>query len=217
MEKNKLIYEVKEAVRALSNDAKVTNALILHHIDVLRAKYIRQHQKRNPGEDKVSYTQTLFFDTELVDRSYLPATVSLSMNILRISSALPRIIGRGIFKNIEIRPIDRIHQEIEFMPKDRAMFISGANDGFIYSFLDDDLRLYFIGKDKIHQYLKRVAVTVILEVPTEIETINSLSTELTDYPLSESMWALMRDEVIQSVLQASKIPVDVVDDNQAET
>lgn len=215
MEKNKLVYEVREVIKAYSNDAKTTNEYILHVIDVTRAKYIRQHQKRNLGEDKVGFTQTLFLDLERVDKSYTPITPYLiEENILRTVKILPRIIGKSILKNIEIRPINRISTEIEFMDKARAMFITGAEAGFIYSFLDDDMHLYFIGKDNMHEFLKRVAVTAILEVPTDIVATNELTTELEDYPLPEHMWSLMKPEILEIMSKRLQIPVDVVDDNQ---
>jgi len=215
MNKSKLIYEVREAIRAYSNDAKTTNEYILHVIDVTRAKYIRQHQTRNIGEDKVGFTQTLFLDLERVDKSYTPiAPYLINENILRTVKALPRIIGKSILKNIEVRPIDRISTEIEFMDKARAMFISGAEPGFIYSFLDDDMHLYFVGKDNLHEFLQRAAVTAILEVPTDIVATNELTEELEDYPLPEHLWSLMKPEVLEAMGRTLQIPIDDKDDNQ---
>jgi len=213
---DKLIYDVKERLRAQSADAVIVNARILHLIDVLRAKYIRQHQQRNPGETKVEYTQTMFFDLERVDRSYLPATVKIEKEVLRTVKALPRLVGRHFYKNIEIRPVDRISQEIEEVDKTRAIYApSVAPPNFIFAFRDDDQYLYFIGDDTIHLTLKRVAVTAILEVPTEIVAINNLTVELSDYPLPEHMWSIMLPELMEGLYKELNITQDVVDDNKS--
>ena len=212
MRKDKILYDIREAVRAYSKDAKLTNAYILHLVNTARAKYIRQNQRRNPGEDKVDYTQTMLLDLELVDRGYLPS-VATDVTILRTKKVLPQMVGKNILKNVEVRPVDRIIQEIEYMDKSRAIY--GGSEQFVFSFLDDDNRIYLVNKaDNIYKTLTRVAVTAILFEPDAITDINGLTEELEEYPMPAHLWAQIKPEILQLVGATIQLPVDEVIDNQ---
>jgi len=214
MKKDRLIYDVREAVRAYSNDAKLTNAYVLHKIDVVRAKYIRQHQRKNPGESKLGFTQTLLMATELVDSSYL-STVTVGTTLLRTVKALPTIIGKTFLKDVVVRPVDRIVEEIEYMDKVRA--IVATIPKLIFAYLDDDMHMYFVQRqDSIYKFLQNVAISVILETPEDIVSINELDTDLVEYPITEAMWALMKPEVLEYMYKIMQIPVDQLDDNQTQ-
>jgi hypothetical protein len=211
---DKIIYDLKESLRAHSNDTTLTNSRLLHLVDTTRAKYIRQHQVKNLGESKLDYIQTLFLETERVDRSYLPS-VPIGKQILRTVKEVPRFIGRNIFKNVEIRPIDRIHSEIEYMDKQRAVY-AGAyfNDDTIVAFIDSDRRMYFITKDTVVLHLKRVAVDLILEVPDDITEINELTEALEDYPIAEHLWNILKPEIVEMLYKELGVRIDTVDDNK---
>lgn len=214
MDKNRLIYDIREAVRAYSNDAKIASPYILHLIDTVRAKYIRQHQRKNPGESKLGFTQTLLMATELVDRSYIPS-IPVDVTVLRTVKALPPIIGKTFLKDVVVRSVDKVSYEIEYMDKVRAV-VAGIK-GFIFAYLDDDLHMYFVQKhDSLHKYLQNVAISVILETPEDIVSINELEEDLVEYPLTEAMWTLMKPEVLEYVYKTIQIPIDQVDDNQTQ-
>lgn len=213
MRKDKIIYDIVEAVRAYNKDAKLSNAYILHLVNTTRAKYIRQLQRKNPGEDTVNYTQTMFLKTEIVDRSYLPASAPVDLSIIRTVKVLPNMVGKEILKNIEIRPIDRIGQEIEYMDKTRAIY--GNSQQFIFAFLDDDHHMYLVNRNNnLHKLIENMGVTAILEEPDAITDINENEDHLTEYPMPASTWALLKPEVLELVLNTMQIKVDTVSDNQ---
>lgn len=210
----KIIYDIKESVRAYSNDAVITNARILHLVDVMRAKYIRQHQQRNLGESTFEYTQTLNVQMGRVDRSYLPATMPVDKEILKSVKQLPRLINRYYFRNVEVRPLDRISMEIEYMAKQRAIYASTMADNYSCAFIDDDGYLYITGSDTIHLFLKYVAVTCMLEVPIDIIAFNDMTSEITEYPLSEHLWSLMKMEILELLFKELSIPIDTISENK---
>lgn len=212
MRKDKLIYDIKEAIRAYNKDAKITESYIVQLINTTRAEYIRQDQRRNPGEDKVNYTQTMLLDLELVDQSYI-STLPVGTEILRTVKVLPQLVGKEVLKNVEVRPIDRITQEIEYMDKTRAIY--GSVHGFIFAFLDDDHRIYFVNSySNVHKLMSKVAVTAILHEPDRITDINDETETLTEYPITSSLWAKVKMKVLEDVLNTMNIAVDTVDDNQ---
>jgi len=212
---SKLIYDVKEFVRAINEDANLTDALVLHHIDVLRAKYIRQHQRRNVGEDKVGLTQTLIVSLETVDSSYVPVEVSTGINILRSVKPLPRFIGRQLLKNIEVRPVQRTSFTIDFMDKARAIYATPGASAPMVSFIDDDMHLYVLAIETTSLFIERLAVTAILEVPKEVEEFTDFVVELIDYPLPEHLWAQLKPELLELLTNSMQIPEDTVDDNKS--
>jgi len=212
MRKDKILYDIKEAIRAYNKDAKITNAYILHLVNTIRAKYIRQNQRRNPGEDKVNHTQTLLLDLELVDNSYLPAFPT-DVTILRTVKVLPQLVGKDVLKNVEVRSINRIAQEIEYMDKVRAIY--AADELFVFAFLDDDHKLYLVNKsDNLHKTITKVAVTAILFEPDAITEINDLTEELEEYPMPAHLWAQIKPEILVLIKDSMQIPIDQVEDNQ---
>ncbi len=213
MDVAKIIYEVKEAVKATNNDANLTDALILHHTDILRAKYIRQHQRRNLGEDKVGFTQTFVTALESVDRAVSPV-LAVGLDVIRTVTKMPRFIGRGILHNIVVRPIDRISYELAFMDKSRAVYASSSNTSSIVVFIDDDNFMYLLTPKGETIFIENIAVTGILEVPKEIERINDYTEKLVDYPITHNIWAQLKPELLQALLQTMNIPEDTIDDNK---
>jgi len=212
---SKLIYDVKEFVKANNKDANLTDALILHHIDVLRAKYIRQQQRRNVGENKTGLTQTLIVELEYVDESYMSLELSIGMNILRSVKVIPRFIGRQLLRNVEVRPIQRTSLPIDFMPKSRAIYATPGATSPMVAFIDDDMHMYIIGVEDSGLLIKNLAVTAILEVPKDIEEFSNFTKELIDYPLPEHIWALMKPELLDLLTKSMQIPEDTIEDNKS--
>jgi hypothetical protein len=99
------------------------------------------------------------------------------------------------------------------MEKERALYAN--NPLFTYAYLEDDHKIYFVNKaNNIHKMIKQVAVSTILFQPDDITDINEYTTELTDYPLTGKVWALMKPEVVSLLVTSMNIPIDTVQDNQ---
>jgi len=211
---DKLIYDVKESVRAYSNDAVITNARILHLTDVLRAKYIRQHQQKNLGENPYDYTQTLNVVLERVDRSAMPDKLLVEKQVLRSVKELPRMLNRNYFKSVEVKPIDRLSMEIDYMSKQRAVYSMDESESYSCAFIDNDQRLYLTGGGTLFLFIKNVTLTCTLEVPIDIIAFNDMTTEITDYPLPEHIWSLMKPELLELLFKELNIPIDTVSDNK---
>jgi len=212
MTNKEVIYDIKESIKAYSSDASTTSEYIMYVVDSTRAKYIRQHQARNPGEPKRAFSQTLYVSLERADRAYVGLNGFSLGSIVRSVKPIPSIVGKTILKPMEVRPMDRISSEIVYMDKVRAIV---ANDPkFIFSFLDDDGHLYFTNKgNNLHLFLEKVAVSTILEHPKDIILFNELEDSTFEYPMTEALWSLMRPEVLQHFQGILNIPADTVTDN----
>lgn len=211
---SKIIYDVKESVRAYSNDAVITNARILHLVDVLRIKYLRQHQQRNLGESTYEYTQTLKVELERVDRSMMPDKFLINKQVLKSIKKIPKLLNRNYFKSLEIKPIDMLSMEIDFMAKQRAVYFIDESESYSCAFLDDNQYLYIIGSGAMFLTLQNVTLTGTLEVPTDIINFNVLIEEMIEYPLPEHIWSMMKLELLELLFKELNIPIDTVSDNK---
>ncbi len=207
------IYDIREAINAYNIDSEVSNRHIYFLMNTFRRQIVRQHVQRNPGEHRDQLTQTLYYALENVDNSRFPENFLTEFTVRRTSANIPNIIGQQIFKEIEVRNLERLEMEIEVIHKSRAAEIAYAPKGFIYAYLDDDRRLYLVSTDSLHIMMEQITVTAILENPSDIEDINNMTTELEDYPLPSQMWARVRELVLQSISQKFAVPLDILNDN----
>ena len=217
MLRSEMINDVREVLRVYSIDSEVSDRHIMYKGRTKRAKYLRQRELRELGEYKDQFQQSLFMDLELVDASRVPAVITLDSTILRTVKAIPNIIGREIFKHMDVRTVDYTGLEIEVLSKTRISNIAYAPPGFIYCYKEDDGRLYFKGTDTVHKNLARVVVQCILENPEDIVDINELTTHLTDYPITGELWEIIHPEISQELLTSLQIPIDVLNNDNDDT
>jgi len=214
MKVSEVVYDIKEAIRSLSSDSTFTDRYILQVVDNFRAKYIRQHQARNPGESKRAYTQTLFVSMEEVDVAYDNFSFNLGNTILKSTKKIPSIIGKTFLKDVTVSPIDRISSEITYMDKSRAIFASKISNEII-SFLDDDSFLFCNSNNNLFKSLKNLAFTAILENPTDIVEFNELSDRDIEYPIPFHLWSLLKPEILEYFTRIMNIPTDIIQDNKS--
>jgi len=193
------IYDIREALHSYNVDSEVSNRHIYFLMVSARRKVIREHINRKPGEWRDQMTQTIVYDLEKVTQSY---TDVLLGEMVRTTNPVPNAIGWDVFKNYEIRPIDRISREIEVIDKTRAVEVGYANKGFIYAFKDDDNYFYFLSKDT-PVLIEKVVITSILEDPKDAEEITG--EEVEDFYLPTNMWAQVKSIVLSQFRQAPNL------------
>jgi len=210
------IYDIRESLNVYNIDSEVSNRHIFFLMNTYRRQIVRQHIQKNPGEYRDQLTQTLYYTLEDVDNSRFPDKLAAGITVRRTSMEIPNIIGQQIFKDIVVRPLERLEQEIEVIHKERAAEISYAPTGFIYAYMDDDRRLYLVSKNSLHKFMSQLTVTAVLENPTDIEAINTLTTELENYPLPANLWASVRALVLENIARKFNITIDTLNDKTDE-
>ena len=212
------IYDIRESLNAYSIDEEISNRHIYYLMNTYRRQVIRQHIKRNPGEFRDQLTQTLYYTIENVNESRFPEFFTTDYIVRRTSKKIPLIVGEQIYKDIVVRPLTRLSQEIEVINKARAHEIQYAPKGFIYAYVDDDRYLYVIGPvDNLSNFLDKITVTAILEDPKDIEDINSLTADLVEYPLTGNLWTQVRALVLQNLAPKLSVSIDTINNNNDDS
>jgi len=210
------IYDIRESLNSYNIDSEMSNRQIFFLMNTYRRQIVRQFIQKHPGEHRDQLTQTLYYALENVDSSRFPDKITTEFNIRRTAKDIPNIIGQQIYKEIEVRPINRLEQEIEVMHKDRMSEVQFAPFGFIYAYIDDDRRLYLFSRESLHKFMGQLTVTAILENPEDIVVINELTTDLEDYPLPAQLWVGVKAFVLQDIGRKFGIVIDTLNDKADE-
>ncbi len=212
MKRSELISDVREILRTHNIDSEIADRHIMFLVRTKRAKYLRQREMREMEEYGDQFKQSVFMSTELVDSSRV-STLLTGGTILRTVNSLPNIVGREILKHMDVRTVDYTGKEIEVLNKERISLVEYAPEGFIYCYKEDDGRIYFKGTDDVHKTLTQVVVQCILEDPEDIVELNGLTSQLENYPITGSVWEIVRPEIIQELLRSMSIPIDTLNND----
>jgi hypothetical protein len=192
MELDKLIYEVKEQVSAISDDRYLDNRLVTFKISAARADLIRKMLARRPGYNTIGMEQEVQLDVQSVSRALIPG-LTLDCKVLRSVEPIPKLIYEGSFTQyIKVRTADVLHNTIEVIDASRANFIT-FEFPVVYAFLDSGYYMYFLEPNN-HQELKYAILTGVFEDPLEVDP------ELTDYPLKLNDWESIKPLIVNSIL-----------------
>lgn len=207
------IYDVREGLKLLNIDTDTTDRHIMFLMNLYRDTVIRQHITNNPGEYRNMLCQVLYMEVELVDDSQFPDRLTFGTTMLCTKKVLPNIVGQQMYKEIEVRTISRLGQEVEITHKERAQQVKYAPEGFIYGYRDIDGKLYFVSKNAVHKNLTQVVVTAILENPESILDVHDDIGELEVYPLTYNLWVTVKNMVLQHISREMSTPIDKIANN----
>lgn len=210
------IYDIREGLKLLSVDSDTTDRQIAFLMRNYRATVIRQFITNNPGEYRDMLTQSLYMETELVDTSRFPLYGTLGYTILATKLALPNIIGQQMYKEIEVRSLDIVGAEIEIIGKIRATEVRYAPSNFVYGYREGDGKLYFVSRNSQHKGITQVVVTAILEDPEDELVIHNSSGDLVEYPITNHLWVIIKDMVIDHIIKGLTVPIDLINNKRDE-
>jgi hypothetical protein len=210
------LYDIRESVKALNIDSDLTDRQIAFLMRIFRSLVIRQFITNNPGENREMLTQTLRMELELVDRSRFPSYITTGTTLLSTKITLPNIVGPMMYKHIDIRPVDIIGTEIEFIHKSRAVDIEFAPVNFIYGFREDDGKIYLVSSNSQYKNLTSVNVTAVFENPEEVHELNGFLTDLDVYPITSNLWVNIKEMILQHIVKEMSIPIDTISNKNDE-
>ena len=211
MKRSELIADVREILREYSIDSEVADRHIMFLTRTKRAKYLRQREVRELGEYRDQFQQRVVMTLELVDST--TGTLPTGYTLLRTVKKLPNIVGREIFKSLDIRTVNIIGQEIEVLNKARFSSVDYTPIGFIYAYKDDDGYIWLKAPNDSYKFLTEIQVTTILEDPEEIVSLMNMTTHLEDYPITGELWETIRPEILNELLRSKQTPIDVLNNN----
>lgn len=222
---NKLVYDVREAIKEYTDDSEVDDRYIIYLYNIKRVKYLRQDLNSYQKTVDNSILQSFCLSLEEVSGNECDIDYDCS-TLLRSTKPVPTPIDLHTKVGItKIKPTKRIALPFSFISKDKVAFIEGATfKDSLYAFLDTDEYIYIVSpNNNSYKLLECITVTGVFEDPLELSNYSSCCgcdsdesscfDEMTsDYPLQPHYIDIIRDEIIQELLQVKQIREDKTND-----
>jgi hypothetical protein len=223
---NELVYDIREAVKAFSDDMELDDRYITYLYNIKRAKYLRQDLNNYQRTVDNSITQTICLGLEEVSLDECGLNYDCG-TLLRSTQAVPTPIELHTKPAItKIKPTNRLAVSFNFITKDKATYIDSAPfANALYAFLDTDGYIYVYSNSDSYKLLDCITVTGIFEDPTELSLYTSccackvtssticFDIDTTDYPLQPHYIDVIREEIIRDILRTYQIPEDKVNNS----
>lgn len=192
MNVDKIVYEVIEAVNAVSDDRHVDKRLVQHKIDSVRADVLRKQLSAKTHYSNQGVTQKVQIDLSSQDRSVLPS-LPLGCKILKSVEPIPKLISENVLGNyFNVTSVDVLRNDIEMIDPERARTIH-FEFPVVYAFLGTDYHVYVIAYNN-EQALRTAVIEGIFESPFEVDPT------LTEYPLKSSDWEAIKPIIVQQII-----------------
>lgn len=205
MHVDKLVYEIREELSAISDDRRIDKRYILHVVDTFRADLLRKLLARKPYYTTIGMEQSVALTVSPVRKSLFPG-VDISCYILRTDDSIPTLIYEGPNSTwFELKTAGIGMNTIETIDKSRVPVLTFEFNS-IYGFLDkgtvtsqdtelnSNMYAYILTRDNFD--LEQVILSGIFESPSEVQP------NLTEYPIKLNDWATIRPGVLDYLRSA---------------
>lgn len=215
--------QLDEALNINNSDSIFATLYYTDLINEQRSLFIRNEYNKKREIDP-NIQQSFCEDLELVDPYNCPCVnIPLGCKILRTKRRIPNTIEFHHSKAItSVGPIVITSKRFSFINYDRVPYIGEGRTTkkTVYSFLYDNY-IYVISKDSFAlALLKKITIRGVFEDPTAVAEFLNCSennicwTPNDPYPLNQWMWAYVKGQVMQQLLQKRQIPQE--DNNNAQ-
>lgn len=208
--------QLDEALNVNNSDSIFSTQYYTDIINEQRALYVRNEYNRTREIDP-NIQQSYCDDLELVDPHNCPCSnIPVGCKILRTKRKVPNTIEFHHSKAItSVGPVIITAKRFNFINYDRVPYIGNGRttQNTVYAFLYDNY-IYVISKNPANLLLKKIAIRGIFEDPTAIAEFiacseNNICWSTEDpYPLNQWMWAYVKQQVMQQLLQKRQLPQD---------
>ena len=225
MKLDKLIFDVREGIKAYSDDDEVSDRYIIYLYNIKRVKYLRQDLNNHQKSIDNSILQTLCLAVEEVSASECNVDYDCK-KILRTTLKVPTPIDLHIKSGItKIKPTNRLAVPFSIISKEKVPMLDGATfKSSLYAFIDTDEYIYIISPDEeSYKLLECVTITGVFEDPLELGNYNDCCNcgtptpcfdELeSEYPLQPHYIDIIRAEIINDLLKVKQIREDKENDS----
>lgn len=226
---NEIIYDVRESLKAFSDDSELDDRYIIYLYNIKRSKYLRQDLNNYQKTTDLSIQQTFCLGLEEVSVAECGVDVNCE-KILRSKQPVPKAIELHSKPAItRIKPTHRLAVPFSFIDRNRAPHLLNAPFGnSIYAFLDSDNYVYVISKSEDHKLIDCITVTGTFENPLELsdykeccncpdEVSKCFDEDETEYPLQPHYIDLIRTEIVNELARKIQLPEDKDNNANDET
>ena len=223
MKLNKIIYDIRTAIRDTVDDSRFSDRYILHLFNLKRSKYLRNDA--NNLQKLIDNSILQKFCIELEEVSINDCNFDYECGtIMRTKKKIPIPLELHLKTAItEVKPSTKITKPFNFLTRERAIWSKHSPFAeSIYSFLDTDNYIYLISQSDTVKLIECITVTGIFEDPLELKNYKNccgckdaevcFDDSKTDYPLQAHHIDAIRFEIIQSLIGTLNIQEDQIND-----
>lgn len=218
-----VIYSIRERLRQTIDDSNIDDREIIFEVNNQRSLFYRnEYNKRNRVIDE-EIKQTLCVDLQeasadecncdsncTVLRSTVPIPTVIELHhknaLLKVSSTL---VGDTPFSLVSYNQFPYVGQS---KYSNKEVFVTQHN-GY----------LYFKSKSKLHRFLDKASVEVILENPLDIKDFldcpssqNCFNEDTFEYPIKAYVFAYISERVVNVFINKLNIPEDKLNDAESQ-
>ena len=222
---NELLYDIREAIHAFSDDSELDDRYLLYLYNIKRAKYLRQDLNNYQKTIDNSILQTLCLSLEQVSGDECSVEYSCG-TLLRSTQPIPTPIELHTKVAItKVKPTVKLGVPFNFISKDKAPYIENAPfKNAIYAFIDVDKYIYVYSATEDYRLLECLTVTGIFEDPISLKDYSTccgcdsddnacFSVDESEYPLQPHYIDVIRDEIIKDILRTMQVPKDKINNS----
>lgn len=212
MRVDKLIYDVREGLKAYSDDVELDDRYILYLYDIKRSKYLRQEINNSMRTVDQSVTQNINVEVEKVENEL---GLDFGCNIvMRTKNVIPEPLQLHTKTAImRVASLDKISKPFNFITREKAVY--AANSSFpnsVYAFLHNDDKMYLVSSNPALRMLESIDVTGVFEHPLDAIPQGGETLDM-EYPIQPHFVDLIKNEIIKELAALSQIPEDKINNS----
>lgn len=227
MKLEKIIYDIRERLSQYQDDSKITDEYIAHLIGIARDTVLKNELNSYQNILSPMIMQSFCMELEMAS-AYDCGIESHCETMLRTVKPLPTPIKTAIGAAItSVKAAGKLAKPIRIISKEQAYYVLDTKyNKSLYCFIDTDLRLYFVSKNKMHTFMDCIYVTGVFSDPFELkdyggtcscdgpskECFNELEM---DYPVTGDHVYGITNMVFEILGRKLEIPEDKVNDSNA--
>lgn len=224
MQLNKIIYDVREAIKAFTDDSDLDDRYLIYLYGIKRAKYLRQDLNNMNRTIDNSIQQKLCLNMEVVSTNDCGLDFECD-KILKSKQPVPKLLELHTKSSIvNVSPTNKLSIPFNFINKNRIYYLEGSSfPKSFYSFLDTDGHIYIYSMNEDFKNIECITVTGVFEDPLELKNYYNCCNcdtqvecfdELTsDYPLQPHYIDLIKGEIVNELINRLQIPSDKTNDS----
>lgn len=213
--------QLDEALNINNSDSVFDTLYYTDLINEQRSLAIRNEYNKKREIDP-NIQQSFCTELELVDEDNCCITVPIGCKILRTKLVIPNTMEFHHSKGItSIGPVLMTKKRFSLINYNRVPYIGSGRTTAksIYAFLYDNY-IYIISKDPLIKMMQHITIQGIFEDPSSLGaftdcggTGNACWSPSDPYPMNQWMWAYIKPQIVQQLLQKKQSPID--DENNA--
>ena len=226
---NEIVYDVREGVKAYTDDSELDDRYIIYLYNTKRAKYLRQDLNNYQKTTDLSIQQSFCLSLKEVPANDCSVDITCD-KIMRSTQPLPKAIELHSKPAItRVRPTFKLSVPFSFIDRSRAPHIMSAPfSNAIYAFLDVDNYLYVISNGGAYKLIDCITVSGIFENPLDLKNYKNCCNctdddsicydeANTEYPLQPHYIDAIRAEIINELARLKQVPEDKENDANDES